>query len=158
MSDLEEENRPAADAASGSMHSQSEDQIGIVSGSRTGFFCSARQVYYAVPIPEELNTRVRAVIESDRESKRQHFFRLAAAAAAAASVCCFLTPAVGFLFRREIGMNKPSRQIAESSDTVENRIHDFHAAESETALETVLQTDESTREPIGVRIRKLRKK
>lgn len=67
MSDLEEENREHSvwlDASE-----WSEDQLGVFSDCDREQICCARRIYEAIQTPGELNTRVRAAIESARKQK-----------------------------------------------------------------------------------------
>ena len=68
MSDLEEENRDHSDR--GMSSERNEDQKRLFLDRDEELFAQARMVYEAIQIPGELNTRVRAVIESDYERKK----------------------------------------------------------------------------------------
>lgn len=66
MSDLEEECSSCPDRRCPSEHGKNPD---VSLDCEKDWFWPARAIYNAIPIPGELNTKVRAAIESDRKRK-----------------------------------------------------------------------------------------
>ena len=66
MSDLEEECSSCPDRRCPSEHGKNPD---VSLDCERDWFWPARAIYNAIPIPGELNTKVRAAIESDRKRK-----------------------------------------------------------------------------------------
>ena len=89
MSDLEEENRDHSDR--GMSSECNEDQKRLFLNRDEELFAQARMVYESVQIPGELNTRVRAAIESGQKRRKHRFLWLMSAGAAVIlGVCCIM--------------------------------------------------------------------
>lgn len=89
MSDLEEEDRCHSDWAESA--EWSDNQIGILLDCEADRLKQARRLYETIQIPGELNTRVRAAIESEQKRRKYGFLRLfGIAAVLAAGMCCII--------------------------------------------------------------------
>lgn len=69
MSDLEEEDRCYSDGLKSA--EWSDDQMSVLMDCEAGMFRQAKRLYDAIQIPGELNTRVRAAIESEKGHGKQ---------------------------------------------------------------------------------------
>ena len=118
MSDLEEENRVRSRCLSAS--EWSEDQIGMILDCGAEKLSQARKFYEAIPIPGELNTRVRAVIESDQKRRRHNVWRLIGAGAAALfGICCIMSQ-IGGGSSQKTKFTEPSQSVTAYPETKED--------------------------------------
>lgn len=140
MSDLEEENRDGSDRVK--VSEWNEDQKGIFSDHAADMFCQAKRLYEAIEIPGELNTRVRAAIESDRRRRKHSSLRLAGAGAAAVIGACYIMSQMGMLSNQQTEFTDPSRNITAYPETKE----DVTVIQTASEEEDVITTEESTRE------------
>ncbi len=88
MSDLEEEDRCHSDWEKSA--ERNDDQIGVLLDCEADRLEQARRFYETIQIPGELNTRVRAAIESEQKHRKYGFLRLFVAAAVLAGICCII--------------------------------------------------------------------
>lgn len=138
MSDLEEENRDCSDWVKAA--ERNEDQMGIFSDCAADLFCQAKQLYETIQIPGELNTRVRAAIESDRRRKKYSSLRLAGAGAAAVIGACFIMSQMGMLSNQRTEFTDPSRNVIAYPETRE----DVTVIQTASGEENLMETEEDT--------------
>ena len=141
MSDLEGENRDGSDREETVW--RSEDQMSVFLDCAADMLCHTRKQYEAIQIPGELNTRVRAAIESDRQRKRHRFFGLAGTGAAAVIGTCFLMSRMGMLSNQQTEFTDPSRNMVSYPETKEDVTAIQTTSEIETIMETMMETEES---------------
>ena len=130
MSDLEEENRDHSDR--GMSSERNEDQKRLFLDRDEELFAQARLVYEAIQIPGELNTRVRAAIESGQKRRKQRFLWLMSAGAAVIlGICCIM-------------FQQCSKQNMELTDPSRNVIVHSQIKESIDALQTSCEAGKET--------------
>lgn len=132
MSDLEEENRHHSDCLNTA--EWSEDQIGILLDCEAERLGQARRLYDTIQIPGELNTRVRAAIESNRRHRKSYFLRLIIAGATAVIGACCIVFHTGLLSKQQTEFRNPSRNVTAYPET----------KESVNVLQTTVETEEET--------------
>lgn len=118
MSDLEEENRIRSRGIYTS--EWDEDQFGMLLNCKSEKLSQAKKLYEAIPISGELNTRVRAAIESDQKRRRHQLVwsLIGAGAAVFFSICCVIAQAGGLLKQRE-EFSEPSKNMTAYPETQE---------------------------------------
>ncbi len=134
MSDLEEENRVRSRCLSAS--EWSEDQIGMILDCGAEKLSQARKFYEAIPIPGELNTRVRAAIESDQKRRRHNVWHLIGAGAAAIFGICCITSQMGGVSSQKTKFTEPSKSVTAYPETKEDV----------TVLQTISESEMSSGE------------
>lgn len=122
MSDLEEENRIRSRSIRTS--EWNEDQFGMLLNCKSEKLSQAKKLYEAIPIPGELNTRVRAAIESDQRRRRHQLVwsLIGAGAAVFFGVCCVIAQAGGLSKQREEFSEPPKNMTAYPETQEENSI------------------------------------
>lgn len=137
MSDLEEENRDCSDWLKTA--EWSEDQMGTFLDCAADMLCEAKRLYEAIQIPGELNTRVRAAIESDWKRKKRGSLRLAGVSAAAIIGACYMMSQIGNLSNQKTEFTDPSRNVTAYPETREDVT--VLQTSYETVAETVMETE-----------------
>ena len=143
MSDLEEENRHRSDWLMSA--GQGENQIQSVLNRSTQAWKEAKKVYDAIQIPGELNTRVRAAIESEEKHRKHWFVQLMGAGAAVAlGICCII-----FQHKSELNTEytNPSKSVTAQPESENRReiLQTFFesGSEVESESETEAASDQS---------------
>ena len=143
MSDLEEENRDHSDR--GMSSERNEDQKRLFLDRDEELFAQARMVYEAIQIPGELNTRVRAAIESEEKHRKHWFVQLMGAGAAVAlGICCII-----FQHKSELNTEytNPSKSVTAQPESENRReiLQTFFesGSEVESESETEAASDQS---------------
>ncbi|MGN0294813.1 MAG: hypothetical protein ACI4D3_12510 [Lachnospiraceae bacterium] len=154
MSDLEEENRASSDRWS--MSEWNEDQKRLFLNRNTESFVQAKRIYEAIQIPGELNTRVRAAIESEQQRRRHRLvWMMSAGAAVILGVCCIMFQQCS---KQSMEFTDPSRnvivhpEIKESIDVLQTSGEAGSEAESE--METILEKTAGKLRERGIKSKK----
>lgn len=141
MSDLEEENRHHSDWLTSA--EWNEDQKGSFLNRSAEAFAQARKAYDAIQIPGELNTRVRAAIESEQKHRKHRCVRLVSAGAAVMlGICCIIFQQKS---KQNMEYTNPSRNVIVQPESKEdfNILQTSFEAVSETESETETLTEKA---------------
>ncbi|MDY2629163.1 MAG: hypothetical protein SOW08_12765 [Lachnospiraceae bacterium] len=139
MSDLEEESHCHSDWSESAEHGG--DQSGMLLDCGADRFRQAKELYDAIQIPGELNTRVRAAIESNQGRRRNRFLCLIGTGAAVlACVCCVMFQ-TGILSSQKTEFTNPSRNMTAYPETKESVNVLQTGFETETEDESDIKSD-----------------